>query len=268
MGCSCSEQKDEHAEQVNAVLSSVGLKEVVEQGRGAIAEAGRALGQLNRSERAVSLGFGPEVASIHSDAATRSNQRAQEQVRTVLARIDHVRQGDDWGGHVERVRVAFKERDGAQKLIDLRADIRLSLLDTDPGLSATVAEFSLAALDGAIKAASEGDLNEVVGHMRGLMEASLRGFESPEMGRQSVGHGLLEDQRGDSGPSPIGGASTGWCVALGACIAWAVSSLVVSMILCFAIPFCWCCLHLAFLGTFALHMIACALIFDPLCRAP
>jgi hypothetical protein len=264
MGCSCSEEHvTEHSQKVNELLDSVGIKEVVEQGRGALEEAGRALQQLNRSERAASLGFGSEVASIHADAAARSNQRAQDQVRTVLARIDHVVQGEDWAGHVQRVRKAFKEHDGTRKLVDLRADVRLRLLEADPGMNAAVAELTLASLDGAIKAASEGDLNEVIGHMREVMAAALRGFESPEMGRQSIGHGLLEDERDDG----IGGGSTGWCIALAACIAWAVSSLVASLIACFAFIWCVCCWHLAILATFAAHMLLCSVILDPLCRA-
>jgi hypothetical protein len=269
MGCSCSDHTEEYAQKVNDLLESVGLKEVVEQGREAITEAGRALVHLNRAERAKSLGFGSEIASIHSDAATRSNQRAQEQVQTVLARIDHVLRGDDWSGHVERVRAAFRERGGAKKLKGLRADIRLQLLDDDPGISATLAELSLVALDSAINAASEGDLDQVAGHMRGIMDYALRGFESPEMGRQPIGLGLFDDERSDSGSPPIGGgADAGWCVALAACLAWAWSSLIASLIVCFAVPFCWCCFHMFALGTFALHQIACIAALGPACGRP
>jgi hypothetical protein len=265
MGCSCSEPHTaDHSHKANEVLASVGMKEVVEQGHGALEEAGRALEHLNRSERAVSLGFGSEVASIHADAAMRSNERAQEQIRTVIARIDHVLEGDDWDGHVKRVRKAFKEHDGTRKLVALRADVRLHLLEADSSLSANVAELTLASLDGAIKAASEGDLNQVVAHMRGIMDAALRGFESPEMGRQSIANGLLEDERGDG----IGGASTGWCVALAACIAWAWSSFFFTVIVCMAIPFCWCCISPLIFATAMLHVAGCYHFLQPLCNAP
>lgn len=267
MRCSCSDHNNDYAQKVNNLLGSVGLMEVVEQGREAIAEAGRALGHLNRSERANSLGFGSEVVGIHSDAAARSNQRAQEQVRAVLARIDHQLQDKDWSGHVARVRAAFKERGGEKKLADLRADVRLHLLDDDPGLSATAAELSLAALDAALKAASEGDLDQLAGHMRGVMDYALRGFESKEMGRQPVGLGLLDGAKADGGPAPVGGAAdvNGWCVALYACLAWAWSSLIASLIVCFAVPFCWCCFHMAALFTFMVHQFACIAAFATPC---
>jgi hypothetical protein len=186
----------------------------------------------------------------------------------VLARIDHVLGADDWSGHVERVGAAFKEHGGSKKLEDLRADIRLRLLDDDTGLSAPVAELSMACLDGAIKAASDGNLNQVVAHMRNTMEGALRGFAAPEMGRQSIGLGLFHDERGDSGSPPIGGGDTGWCVALAACLAWAYSSLIASLIACFAFIWCVCCWHLAIMGTFAVHQLACFAVFQPLCNKP
>ena len=209
-----------------------------------------------------------ELADIHLDAAKRSNQRAREQIQAVLARIDHRLKEKDWRGNVGRVRTAFKERGGAAKLADLRADIRLRLLNDDSGLSATVAELSVATLDSAIKAASKGDLNEVVGHLRGIMDHALKGFESPEMGRQPIGLELPGVPRGKKTPRPpIGGGQDvkGWCVALGVCLAWAYSSLVASLIVCFAVPFCWCCFHLAALGTFAVHQLLCFAAFHGKC---
>lgn len=272
MGCSCSGSSHhghEHAQKVSELLGSVGLKEVIEQGREAIAEGGRALGHLNRSERAKALGYGSEVSSIHADAATRANLRAQEQIQAVLGRLDHVLQDEDWGANVERVAAAFKERGGARKLQDLRADVRLRLLNDEPELSASLAGLSLAALDAAIKAGSEGDLNQVAAQLRGIMESTLKGFQSPAMGRQAIGLGIVDGAAGADGPAPIGGgADTGWCVALGACLAWAWSSLIASLIVCFAVPFCWCCFHLAALGTFMAHQFLCIVAFASLCNRP
>jgi hypothetical protein len=142
MGCSCtncSNENQDHAQKIGELLGSVGLKEIVDQGREAIAEAGRALGQLNRSERAKALGFGSEVIEIYSDSAKRSNQRAREQVQTVLDRLVHQTKQKGWESNVVRVKQAFKDRGGSAKLADLRADIRLRLLNDDSGLSATVA---------------------------------------------------------------------------------------------------------------------------------
>jgi len=271
MGCSCSDPTDDHGQKVDELLGSVGLKEVVGQGHEAIAEAGRALGHLNRSERATLLGFGSEVAGIQSGAATRTSERAREQVQTVLDRLDHVRRGDDWPQHVERVRSAFQKRGGGGKRFeDLRADLRLRMLDDNPGLSASVAELSLTMLDGAIKAGSEGDLDKVADQMRRIMQYALRVYATPEMGRDQVDLGMLLEDRGNTrGRPPMsGGADSGWCAALGICLAWAYSSLIASLIVCFAVPFCWCCFHLAVLGTFMLHQFACIAAFANACNRP
>lgn len=271
MGCSCSDHDHdhEHGQRVRELLGSVGLSEVFDQGRSAIAEAGTALDQLNRFERAIALGFETQVADVYRQAAERSNQRAQEQVQAVLARLNHRTKEKDWKGHVNRVRTAFKERGGATKLTDLREEIRVRLLHDDSGLSASVAELSLTALDAATKAASRGDLNEVAAHMRGIMESALQGFASPEMGRQPIGIGLHEGSHGKAKRRPIGGGQDvkGWCVALGVCLAWAYSSLIASLIICFAVPFCWCCFHLAVLGAFMVHHLACFAAFYGPCRA-
>jgi hypothetical protein len=216
----------------------------------------------------MSLGFGSEVANIHSDAAKRSNQRAREQVQTVLDRIDHVVQDGDWSGHVERVRGVFAERGGKRMLEDAREDFRLHLLDDDPGFSAKVAELLLASLDRAISAASEGDLNQVVGHMRGTMKAALRAFESPEMGRQPIDLMTLDDSRAKKVTKSGGGSGGGnqdWCAARDACIAWAVSSFVASMIVCFAIPFIWCSWSFQIVASFGGSLALCMAIFQSLC---
>lgn len=69
---SCSDRTDENEKKVNELLSLVGILVVVEQGRWAVAEAGRALVYLNRSERASALGFGTEIARLAGDAAIRT----------------------------------------------------------------------------------------------------------------------------------------------------------------------------------------------------
>ncbi|MFY2557111.1 hypothetical protein ACN469_05725 [Corallococcus terminator] len=272
MGCSCADSDSTHRaeKQVADLLGSMGLKEVIEQGREVIAEAGRSLGHLNRFDRARGLGFEGEVARIHHDAAVRSNHRAQEQAKTVIDRINHVLDDEGWRStHLERVRAAFKERGGAKKLEDMRADVRLHLLNDEPGLSASMAELSLSTLDAAIKSAAEGDLTHVVGHLRGVMEHCLRGFQSPDMGRQSVGLELHEKGQGsDKEPPPIGGgADTGWCIALYACLSWAWSSFVFSMLCCNAIPFCWCCIAPAIFAATLLHTFLCVDQFERRCNA-
>jgi len=269
MGCSCSGhagniQNREDTQKARELFGSLGLNEIVEQGREAIVEAGRALDQLNRAERATALGFERAVADVYRDAAKRSNQRAQEQIQTVLARIDHRITEADWKGTVDRVRNAFSERDGASKLADLRNDVRLRLLNDDPGVDAASARLLLATLDGAIKAAAKGDLNEIVAYARGIMANGLKGFQSPELGRQPVGLGLLPDRKlGKTKQPPVrGGANEGWCVAAAVCVGWNVSSIIFCLIACFATPFCWCCYHLACLGTFVLVNFGCSALIQ------
>lgn len=261
MGCTCSDHTNaaDHAQKVREVLGSVGLNEIIEQGREAISEAGRALVQLNRSERATSLGFGSEVSKTYYDAAERSNRRGREQLQTVISAIDARLAKKDWKATVERVRVAFKDRGGAQKLADLREDVRVRLLNEEPGISARHAELSLTVLDDATKVASSGDLNDVLGHMRKIMDWALHEFESAEMGRQ-LGQLPLSDQKGIR--------DEGWCIAMSACLAWAWSSLIACLIVCFALPFCWCCFHFAVLVTFMAHQLLCAVILGPLCNGP
>jgi len=265
MGCSCSDhaghmQNREDIQKARELFGSLGLNEIIEQGREAIVEAGRALDQLSRAERATALGFERAVADIYRDAAKRSNQRAQEQIQTVLARIDNRVTEADWKGTVDRARNAFNERDGASKLANLRDDIRLRLLNEDPGVNATNSRLLLAALDGGIKAASKGDLNEIVAYARGIMTNGLKGFQSPEMGRQPVGLGLLPDRKvGKTKRPPVrGGANEGWCVAAAVCVGWNVSSVIFCLFACFLTPFCGCCYFLACLGTFALVNLGCA----------
>ncbi len=265
MGCSCSDhaghmQNREDTLKARELFGSLGLNEIVEQGREAIVEAGRALDQLNRAERATALGFERAVAGIYHGAAKRSNQRAQEQIQAVLARIDNRITEADWKGTVDRVRNAFNERDGASKLANLRDDIRLRLLNDDPGVNPAAARLLLATLDGAIKAASRGDLNEIVSYARGIMTNGLNGFQSPEMGRQPVGLGLLPDRkrRKTKRPPVRGGANEGWCVAAAVCVGWNVTSVIFCLVACFATPFCWCCFFLGCLGTFALVNFGCA----------
>src|SRR5215813_10960241 len=109
MSCSCSRRDgdDDHQRKVDELFKVVGVKEVIEQGRAAIAEAGRSLLLLNRSERATALGFKPEVSDIHLGAARRSNERARQQVQAVVARIDDLAKQDAWSSHVTRVKREF-----------------------------------------------------------------------------------------------------------------------------------------------------------------
>src|SRR5215813_6392626 len=102
MSCRCSDNSRVHIHQrkVDELFDAVGLKEVIDQGRAAIEEAGRSLDLLNRSERATALGFGTEVSDMHLGAAKRSNERAREQAQTVLARIDDLARQDVWSSHV------------------------------------------------------------------------------------------------------------------------------------------------------------------------
>ena len=151
-----------------------GLRDVFNLGREAVNGAGRALTQSNRSERATALGFGSDVAKVHSAAATRVNERARDQIQMVMDRLEEVRRGDDWPGNVARMRAGFQDRDGAKRLDDARADLRLAMLEDDPGLKASVAEFSLRILDNTLRVAAGGDLDQIADHLRKIMENAVK----------------------------------------------------------------------------------------------
>ncbi len=143
--------------------------------------------------------------------------------------------------------------------------MRMQFLEQDPGLSGPVAGQALALLDRGLERARSGSLDSVLDLMREHCKLALEGFAGEEMGRQpsaQVFHGP------DGGPPRIAGGQNvnGWCVALGACLAWAYSSLIASLIACFVIPFCWCCFHLAVLATFMVHQLVCIAAFSPNCR--
>ena len=135
----------------------------------------------------------------------------------------------------------------------------------EPGVSPSVAELTMRAFDRVLDAASKGDLNQMVGHMRRIMEGALHAFESPEMGRQWIGSQMIEDVMRDRGIPPIAGAARdkGWCAAWAACIAWAISSLAACLVICFVWGFCsW---HMACFAGESAHILACSLIFGNLC---
>jgi hypothetical protein len=264
MSCGCKQTDDDSQRQYDEVLEHAGLREIVEQGRSAFATASTALSHLARAERAQVLGFGDDVARMHRDVATRNNRRACEQFGFLIQGIEARTKADDWAGIVKEAEAGFREHGGRERLEDARAEIRMHLLDQDPGLSAAVSEQALALFDRTAERAAEGNLTSVLGLMKENCQLALEGFSSDEMGRQPSAQTM--HLSGDD-PPPVGGGQNvnGWCVALGVCLAWAYSSLVASLIVCFAIPFCWCCFHLAVLATFAVHQIACIAAFSGRC---
>ncbi len=93
MSCGCKTSDADAQRKTDEVLDHVGLREIVDQGHGALAEASDALSHIARAERAEALGFGEDVVRMHSDLATRSNRRACQQLEFLLQRIDARRQG-------------------------------------------------------------------------------------------------------------------------------------------------------------------------------
>ena len=107
MSCGCKTSDADAQRKTDEVLDHVGLREIVDQGHGALSEASDALSHIARAERAEALGFGDDVVRMHSDLATRSNRRACQQLEFLLQRIDARRQADDWKELVERVEGSF-----------------------------------------------------------------------------------------------------------------------------------------------------------------
>lgn len=266
MSCGCSQADGAAERRHGEVLERAGLREIVEQGHSALEEGARALGHLARAERAEALGFGADVARIHRDAAVRGNRRARQQLGFLIERIDARRKADDWPGLVKQTEASFGEHGGKERLDDARADFQVRLLEEDPGMSAAVAEQALALFDHMSKRAQRGDLNAVLDVMRETCEMAQAGMASDEMGRQpapQVVH-LFPD-----GASGVAGAQNvnGWCVALVACEAWAVSSFIAATVVCALVPFCWCCFYPALLAAFLAHHLSCLAVFAPLCSA-
>jgi hypothetical protein len=175
MSCGCKQSDDDAQRKSGEVLDHVGLREIVDQGHGALSEASAALSHIARAERAEALGFGADVVRMHSDMATRSNRRACQQLEFLVQRIDARAKADDWGGLVKQVESAFQEHGGRERLEDARAAVRLHLLEQEPGLSGPVTEQALALLDRHLECVKGGNLDSVVDLMRENCRVALDG---------------------------------------------------------------------------------------------
>jgi hypothetical protein len=266
MSCGCKQSGGDTQRKYDELLERGGLREIVDQGRDAFSAASTALNELVRAERAETLGFGDGVAEMHRDSASRNNRRARQQLEFLIQRIDARMKAEDWASIVKDAEAGFREHGGQEHLEDARAEIRMQMLDQEPGLSAAVSQQALAMFDRTAERAKDGNLTAVLELMRENCTGALEGFASDQMGRQPAAQDLYLFH-GDPPPMAGGQNVNGWCVALAACLAWAYSSLIASLIICFAVPFCWCCFHLAVLGTFAVHQLACLLAFQPACAS-
>ena len=254
MACSCTNSTREYEQQVDSLLDSVGLAEVFRQGRDTFAEAGRALIHLNRAERARLLGFEEAVVRLHFEAAGRAALRARNQMQNVLARIDGVRQREDWSANLEKIRTEFLARNGRSALDDARADLRLRWLEEDPGVNAKTAQLMLATLDSQFALAIDGDLDQIVdGMRRTLGDASLSLVPSSENDRQFW-------------PSDIASlaASETCTIIFDACIIWAFLSLAAGIVICFAV--CWCCFAWVLFLAYSAHFLSCVAAAE-ICKA-
>lgn len=264
MSCGCKETNQATERELNEVLERVGLREIVAQGRGAMDAASTALDHLMRAERARALGFGDDVARMHHETARRHNRWACDQLGFLADRIDARIKADDWRGLAEEAQGAFGKHGGRDRLDDARAEVRMLLLDERMG--AAVSEQALALFDRVAEQGRDGNLTSVLEFMRDSCMTARKAFASDEMGRQAAAQAIYLDHRD---PPPVAGGQNvnGWCVALAACLAWAYSSLIASLIACFVIPFCWCCFHVAVLATFAVHQLGCLLAFNNACMS-
>jgi hypothetical protein len=260
MSCGCNQTDDDAQHKTDELLEGAGLREIVEQGHSALAAASTALNHLTRAERAHILGFGDDVARMHRDAATRHNRRACEQLEFLIQRIDARKQADDWADIVKQAEIGFLEHGGQERFHDLRADVRMHLLEQEPGLSAAVSEQALALFDRAAESAKLGNLTTVLDFMQENCQVALEGFASEGMGRQPASQGFYLT---DGDPPPVAGGQdvNGWCVALAACLAWANASLIATLLWCGAVPFCFCCFAGAVWLTYIGHWNLCFIAF-------
>ncbi len=266
MGCGCTQVSGEHDRRMGEVLDHAGLREIVQQGDSALEEGAKAIGHLIRAERAAALGFGDDVGRMHRDAAVRSNRRASQQFGFLIERIDARRQAEDWPGLVKQAQASFADHGGKERVQDALSDFQVHLLDEDPGMSADVAEQALALFDHMAKRAGQGDLDAVLDLMRESCELAQSGLASDEMGRQvapQVAHLFRDGHSGAAGGQNV----NGWCVALGLCEAWAISSFIAATFICMAIPFCFCCFYPVLLAAFLAHHFTCLALFAPGCSS-
>jgi hypothetical protein len=220
MGCACGSQTGLDREPIFRGLEAVGLREVGEQAFAVVPVVESSLRRLRTAERAEALGYGPEMAAAHREAAQRDNRQALRQIRAVIARLDDMVGRDDWRDLSERATGEFMERDGRAVLEESRERLRLSLLEAD-GVWGDDAHEVMTVVDASIGRAVDGGLDRVARHLREVFFQSIAALEHDEMGRQPA--------------SPLTGA------ALAVCIGVAVVLATAAQIGCLFVPFCWCC---------------------------
>lgn len=269
MSCGCAGNgTDAHDKQrVDELLGRAGLGEMFDQGRSAMESASTALTHLTRAERAAALGFGAEAEALHRATARRHNRRAVQQYDFLAQRIQaHRKQQSGWDELVQGAKAGFREHGGLQSVADAREEFRVHLYTMDRGLTADVSEQALRLFDRIAERFGDGDLDAGLDLLHEQAVIARDAFAQDDMGRAPASQALFHDD--SSGPIIAGGQNVnGWCIALGVCLAWAISSLIASLIICFAVPFCWCCFHLVLMGSFLAHEATCLVLFDAPCRA-
>jgi len=266
MSCGCEGRRtgEDAKRQEDEVLERGGLRDIVEQGRGALDAGSTALTHLIKAERAEALGLGSDVVKMHRSSAERHNRRTSQQFGILAERIDARRMAGDWAALVKDTREGFRDHGGREALADAREEYRVWLFESST-LSAAVSEQALGVFDHVAGLASEGDLDRVLDFMHEQCLVAREGFAADDMGRQPAPQAIDPTNPGGK-PAIAGGQNVnGWCVALAACIAWAVSSFICSVCICAAVPLCWCCFWGILFLSFGLHLASCSIAFQQAC---
>jgi hypothetical protein len=232
MGCDCTSKAvtDADRERVMRVYDIVDLRGVAEQTSGLASVIASAERHQQKSERALELGLGDELAALHSRAAERDFAQVERQCLALVAGIDERISRDDWSELAQAVDSAFADQGGPALLQESADRLRVEVFEMD-GLSATNASTVVTLFDEALVRASEAGLDGAVRLLRERLEQAIAGRPtaqlSPPTERQLI------------------------------CIAAETALCGIALVACMFIPFCWCCMGYFILGLLALAIIAC-----------
>jgi hypothetical protein len=238
---SCCETKDKEAEaKIYDLLGTAGLRDIVEQANNANRVMAESFRHLGKADRAVALGYGPEVIAIHQSAGERANRRSRRQFASVIEAIDERLSRDDWPDRVANSRHEYEVHQGREQLEDARADFRAALLDLDT-LPSTATSRVVTLMNEALDRVASDGLSGAVQLLREQADYAVTALAAPEMGRQPA--------------SP----DTAMYVA---CTVGVYAICAIAMAICLASYFCWCCWFWAILLAAAAGILSCVPLYN------
>jgi hypothetical protein len=136
---------------------------------------------------------------------------------------------------VTNARLEYDAHDGRELIEDARAELRGMLLDLDT-LPATSAGRVVVVMDEALDRVASDGLSGGMQLLRENIDRAMSALAAPRMGRQEA--------------SPD-------TAAFNACVIGTFAIMAIAMAVCFATPFCWCCLAWAIFLFCGVNIAAC-----------